>query len=119
MGNLWLKFRIWTKVIALFFLTIYAIFFIWNNGDQPAKVWLWFFSPAYETNLLWVMLVAFLIGVLGTILLRTMFKTLRQIRELRERTRTETLEREMAEMKTKAAKLQARPDPPAEGMSVE
>jgi len=50
----------------------------------------------------------FLGGVVVTVLLATTLRTLRQIRDLRSRSRTERLEREVADMKAKASMLRTR-----------
>ena len=113
MNNLWLKIRIWAKVIALTFVTIYLLTFIFKNSDEPAKFWYWFWKPDVETSILYFTLFVFGAGVLTTILVRMMFKTLRQVREMRNKARTERLEREVADMKAKAAMLQTKTATPA------
>ena len=72
-----------------------------------AGAWFWF-GREPDTSVLILVLCAFLLGVVGTILFRTTIKTLRQLRNLRDRTRSERLEREVAEMRTKAAMLRSR-----------
>ncbi len=107
MSSLWLKIWIWTKIAVFSLLTIYLLLFLYNNSDRTTHVWFWFRrDPEILTLLLAV--VAFLTGVLGTILVRTTFKTLRQIRDVRERSRSERLEREVTDMRTKAAMLKTR-----------
>ena len=87
MGNLWLKFRVWTKVIAFSFFLIYALAFTYFNYSQKVKFWVWFRTEP-ETSVLGLALLAFLVGVIGTVLVRTTLKTIGQINELRERSRT-------------------------------
>jgi hypothetical protein len=113
-GSLWLKIKVWTKVVVFFGLLAYAVLFIVMNSTRTVTPWFWF-GHAPETSVLILGLCAFFAGVIGTILLRTTFKTLRQIREMRERGRSDRLQREMEEMKAKAAKLRSRPtaDPDA------
>ena len=55
---------------------------------------------------------AFLFGVIVAILVRMMFKTIHQVRDMRNRSRTERLEREVADMKAKAAMLQTKTSAP-------
>ena len=50
-----------------------------------------------------------LVSVIFTILIGTAFRTLRQIREIRARSRSQKLEEEIREMKEKASMLQTRP----------
>jgi hypothetical protein len=107
MGNLWLKIKIWTKSLVFGALTIYGLLFIFNNSGQEVTFW-WWFKREYKTSMLVLIVATFAAGILGTLAVRMTFKTLRQIRELRERNRISTLERETAEMKAKAAMLQTR-----------
>jgi uncharacterized integral membrane protein len=109
MGSLWLKIKVWTKVVVFAFVTLYLLTFIFRNSDNPAKFWFWFWKPDLETSILYLVLFSFLAGVLLTLLVRTTWTTVRQIREVRQRARTEKLEREVADMKSKAAMLQTRP----------
>jgi hypothetical protein len=109
-GSLWLKIKVWTKVVVFFGLLSYSALFIVMNSARPVKPWFWFGHDP-DTSVLILVLCAFLTGVVGTILLRTTFKTLRQVREMRERGRTDRLQREMEQMKAKAAMLRSRPSP--------
>ena len=112
MGNLWLKIKIWTKVVIFAFLAFYILVFVVKNGDRQSKFWYWF-GRDYDVPLLFLVLFAFLSGALVTILLSTTFRTIRQIKELRSRSRADRLEREVADMKAKAAMLQTKPAQPA------
>jgi len=107
LGNLWLKIKVWTKVGIVFALFVYAVVFVYQNSSRTVTPWFWF-GREPNTSVLILVLCAFLLGVIGTILFRTTFKTLRQIRNLKERTRAERLEREVADMRTKAAMLRSR-----------
>jgi len=107
MGNLWLKIRIWTKVASFSFVLIYVLAFTYFNYAQKVKFWVWFRTEP-DTSVLGLALVAFLVGVIGTILVRTTLKTISQIKELRARTRTEKMERQMAAMQGKAGRLQTK-----------
>src|SRR6266550_584716 len=106
MGNLWLKIKIWTKVTAFALLTLAALVFLIQNVNKPVTLWLW---NDIQTTLLKVLLCTALISVIFTILLGTTFRTIRQIRELRARNRSVALEREVADMKAKAAMLKTKP----------
>jgi uncharacterized integral membrane protein len=107
LGNLWLKIKVWTKIAVAFALFVYGVIFVYQNSARPVKPWFWF-GREPDTSVLILVLCAFLLGVVGTILFRTTIKTLRQLRNLRDRTRSERLEREVAEMRTKAAMLRSR-----------
>ena len=107
MGNLWLKIKVWTKGIATALVAIYATLFIYNNSAD-ATVW-WWFNRKFQSSTLVLILIAFLAGVVSTILVRTMFTTMRQIRSLSDRSRSQRIERELADMKEKASRLQTKP----------
>ena len=111
MTNIWLKFRIWTKVVLFILVAIYALLFFINNTGKVVSPWI-FFGREPATPLLLLIFLTFAIGVIGTLLVRTTLKTIRQVRELRERSRSEKIERELADMKSKAAMLQTRREPP-------
>lgn len=104
MNGMWLKIRVWTKVTLFALMFLYVLIFIYQNSDKTAKFWYW---PRREPEwpVLFLVLGAFLTGVVGTVLLRTTFRTLRQIRDMRARSRSERLEREFTDMKNKAAML--------------
>jgi hypothetical protein len=107
MTNAWLKIRIWTKIVVFVLLAIYAIIFLIANSSKPVTVWIW---GTYTINLLPLIFFTFLFGVIATILVRTTFRTIKQIQELRGRARSERLQREVNEMKAKAGRLQTRPE---------
>lgn len=106
---MWLKIKVWTKAIVFGLVFLYALLFILNNGDRTAKFWYWF-GREPEWPVLYLVLGAFVTGIVVTVLLRTTFKTLRQIRELKSRSRAEKLQREVDSMKAKAATLRTRED---------
>jgi hypothetical protein len=108
MGNLWLKFRVWTKVTAFAFFLIYALAFTYFNYAQKVKFWVWYRTEP-DTSVLGLALVAFLVGVI--VLVRTTLKTVGQIKELRSRGRSEKMERQMAAMHAKAGRLQTKGEP--------
>src|SRR3954453_2079928 len=108
MQNLWLKIKIWTKITIAAAIVLYVLIFVLKNGDRKADFWFWF-GREYSGSLLSLVFFAFLIGGLVTILATTTFRTVRQIRELRARSRTAKLEDEVRDMRSKAAMLQTRP----------
>jgi uncharacterized integral membrane protein len=110
-GSLWLKIKVWTKLVLFALLTVYILTFIWKNIDPHVDLWVWYFRPPITLSVLLLALVSFLIGVMGTILSRTTIKTIRQIRQIQERSRAERMGREMEEMKAKAGMLRSRQAP--------
>jgi lysylphosphatidylglycerol synthetase-like protein (DUF2156 family) len=108
MNEIWLSIKAWTQRLLLAALVIYAGLYIYKKNDKPATFWFWF-NHEPSTTVFFLTSVAFLAGVVFTILAATALKTLKQIRELRHRGRQEKIERDINEMKTKAAMLQTRP----------
>jgi uncharacterized membrane protein YciS (DUF1049 family) len=107
MDNLWLKIKFWTKLSITGLVALYIAFFIGKNSDRTAKFWYWY-NRDYTISILVLAACSLLGGVIATLLIRTTFRTLRQFREMRSRSVTERLEREVADMKVKAAMLQTR-----------
>ena len=105
MANLWLKIKVGTKLAIFFILLIATLLFVFNNINKPITIWLW---NDYPTTLLKVLFFTVLVSVIFTILIGTAFRTVRQIREIRARSRSQKLEEEIREMKEKASMLQTR-----------
>ncbi len=108
MNEVWLSIKAWTQRLILAAVVVYAILYIYNNNDEPVKFWFWV-HRVHQTTVFLLTTGAFFAGVIVTILVSTALKTIRQIRDLRSRSRHEKLERDMEEMKAKAAMLQTRP----------
>ncbi|HEV2292812.1 MAG TPA: LapA family protein [Tepidisphaeraceae bacterium] len=107
MSSMWLKIKIWTKVVIFALVAVYLLIFVLKNNDRTVQFWYWY-NRAPEASVLLLVTLSFLFGVVVAVLVRMMFKTINQVREMRNRSRTERLEREVADMKTKAAMLQTR-----------
>ncbi len=111
MNNLWLKVKLWTKIAICAFVAIYLLVFIIKNNGEDVTFWYWY-KRQVQASILLLVAVAFLTGVLVAILTRMMFRTAKQISAMRNNARTEKLEREVADMKVKAAMLQTRGSSP-------
>jgi amino acid transporter len=118
MNNVWLKFKVWTKVVLVTLALVYVISFSVKNSEPQAKATFWYFynSPVMETQTLETStfkLVAgsFVAGILVTLLARTTFRTIAQIRELRARQAAEARDRDIEQIRSKAAMLRVKPDP--------
>jgi uncharacterized integral membrane protein len=107
MGNLWLKIRIWTKVVVVSLVVLYVILFTYKNAQEHVHLWYWF-NHVPETNLLLVVLCSFVAGVVGTILARATVRTIKQVQELQDRARSQKMDRDMADIRVKAAMLQTK-----------
>ena len=112
MANLWLKIRIWTKIIVVTAIVLYVILFTYKNAQFRVELWYWF-NHKPETNLLLVVLCTFLAGVIATLVARTTLKTIHQVQELQDRARTQKMGRDMADIRAKAAMLQTKAPAPA------
>jgi uncharacterized integral membrane protein len=108
MGNLWLKIKIWTKIILAGLLVIFALLFLFNNHGEPVHIWLF---KSINTSVLRLLFFTILFSVAGSFLIATAFRTLRQVRELKDRNRKTKDERDLAEMRAKAAMLQTKAAP--------
>src|SRR3954469_14319115 len=114
MTNAWLKIKIWFKLVLFGLIAIYILLFLLKNYDTTVTVWLWFGqNGTYTSSILALVFGVFVLSVIGTLLTSTIWRTVRQIREASQRSRAQKLERAIADMNAKAAKLQTRPDPAA------
>jgi hypothetical protein len=110
MAMTWTKIKLWTKVSVFGVVAIYLIAFILVNRNaeiDPALDFL--FKKHARPNALLVLLLTAIFSVFSWWLFKTVFKTLRQMREVKRRAHLERIEREHADMVAKAAKLQTRP----------
>lgn len=108
MNTLWLKIKVWTKVVVFSLLLLYGLLLIYNNSGEPVQVWIWF-GKTYKIPVLLLIIATLGVGVIGTLLVRTVVKTIRQLRDMRTRTEAEKHQRDLADMKSKAAMLKTRP----------
>jgi nitric oxide reductase large subunit len=114
MENLWLKIKIWTQILIFSVVVIYLGIFTYNNSDQPLTIWYWF-GHEFKTSALEMIPAMLLAGVLGTFVVRMTFRALKQISELKKRNAAARMQRDMADIKAKAAMLQTKPaTPPAD-----
>ena len=107
---MWLKFRVWSKVIIFAVIAIYLLVFFFKNTGEGKQVvlWYWFGYTSPQMSVLFFMVTAFLFGVITTLLVRTLLRTLSQLRELKRK----QLEKEAAAVVARAAKLRVREDRP-------
>ena len=109
MGNIWLKIKIWSKIVFVAVILIYLLIFVAKNSTETVKFWFWVNREPAQTSVLLFGLYAVLTGVVFTVLVSTTVRTFRQVRELRGKSRTDRLERNMAEMRAKAGMLRPKP----------
>jgi uncharacterized membrane protein YciS (DUF1049 family) len=108
MSNLWLRIKIWFKVTLVAAVFIYIILFTAKNSSKEVQFWYWF-NHQPEANLLFLVLCSFLAGIVVSLLIRTTFRTIRQISDLQQRARAQRMDRQIADIHTKAAMLQTKP----------
>jgi uncharacterized integral membrane protein len=112
MNNVWDKIKLWTKITICTIVSVYLLVFIIKNMGPDVTFWYWY-NRQIQASMLFLIACAFIAGVIMTVLARMMFRTARQISVMRNSARTEKLEREVADMKAKAAMLQTKAAPGA------
>jgi uncharacterized integral membrane protein len=107
MSNFWLKLKVWSKGTTIGLILLYVLVFIFKNNQQ-VTFW-WWYNREDQHSVLLLIAISFFAGIVSTILIRTTWRTIRQLRDLRERSRGQRMERELADMKDKAGRLQTKP----------
>jgi sterol desaturase/sphingolipid hydroxylase (fatty acid hydroxylase superfamily) len=110
MKDLWLKIKVWTKIIIVTLCLAFLLIFAFENANKGIKIWVWFDEPEVDTTVLKLIVYMFLAGVLGTLLARMTYRTIKQIKELQHRSATAQMQKDVAEMKAKASMLQTKPE---------
>jgi hypothetical protein len=110
MNSVWQKFLAIVKFVILGLLLVHVILFIILNMSAVVDTQVNLIYRKYDRpNFLLVMLLTSFLSIFGWWLFRISLKTLRQINDSKSRSRTLKLERDMAEIKSKAAMLQTNP----------
>jgi hypothetical protein len=103
---MWEKIKLWTRVAIFGALTLYLLIVVLMNWDKRLNGPLQLVFVTFESpRVLVVLLVTALVSLFGWWLTKAVYKTTRQFRSVRERSRTAKLEKEMAEMRAKAGML--------------
>jgi hypothetical protein len=106
---MWEKLKLYTKVTLFGAMALYVLTFVILNRERAVDGELkLIFTSFNRPSILLVLPVTAVLSIVAWWLIRTIFKTLRQFRTLRERSRTAKLEKEVADMKAKAGMLQTR-----------
>jgi hypothetical protein len=108
---MWEKLKLYTKMTLFGALALYILAFILMNKDRvvDTDLNLPLIANYHRPSVLLVLPITAILSIVAWSLIRTIFKTIRQFRALKERQRTAKLEKEVAEMRAKAEKLQTRP----------
>lgn len=110
MNGFWQKFLAIVKFVVLGLLLIHVLLFIVLNMSAVVDTQLNLIYRKYDRpNFLLVMLLTSVLSIFGWWLFRVSLRTIRQINDSNSRSRTLKLERDMAEIKSKAAMLQTDP----------
>lgn len=111
---MWEKFKLYTKMTVFGAMALYVLAFIFMNRERAVDGELkLIFTTFNRPSILLVLPITAVLSIIAWWLVRTIFKTVRQFRTLRERSRTAKLEKEVADMKAKAGMLQTREIPPS------
>lgn len=106
---MWEKLKLYTKVTIFGALALYVLAFIILNHERKVDGDLkLIFTSFNQPSILMVLPITGILSIFAWWLVRTIFKTMRQFRAMRERGRTAKLEKDLAEMKAKASMLQTR-----------
>ena len=108
MENLWLRIKIWTKIGIFSIAVLYLLIFVYNNSDQDLTIWFWF-GHEIKTSMLVLIPVVLLAGVIGTLVVRMALGALRQFRELQKKSAALKMQKDVEDLKKKAAAMQTRP----------
>jgi uncharacterized integral membrane protein len=117
MSDVWLKIKAWTKGIVFALVAVYVILFAYNNSGDTIKFW-WWFDHTREMSAFFLALTSFVAGALCAFLIGTTWRTMRQIRDAKAGRRLGRLERENADIRTKAGLLQPASAPAQGGVTV-
>ena len=102
--DFWTKVRIWTKLTIFGLLALFVLVFIYKNDSETANVWFMYY---YQTSVLRLLFFTFLFGIVTTLLLRMIYRTIKQIMEVRHRGQTQKLERDLADMRSQMEQQKA------------
>src|SRR5215216_2741667 len=90
---MWEKIKLWTRVVLFGALAIYLLIVITLNWNlQIDGVFSLMFVKYEKPRVLVVLLLTAVLSIFGWWLVRTIFKTVRQFRTMRQRNRTARLE---------------------------
>ncbi len=105
MNNLWLKIRVWTKIVTFSVIALYILLFAIKNLYTKTEIW-FFFGEGWtiQSSVLLLALGSFVLGIISWLLTRTIFRTLAQLREMKRK----RMEKEAVAIISRASKLRTR-----------
>ncbi len=103
--NIWLKIRVWSKIVFFSIIAVYILVFSINNLGTKTQLWVFFGADwTLQSSVLLLALGAFVLGVIATLLTRTILRTLTQLREMKRK----RMEKEAVAIISRASKLRTR-----------
>ena len=109
MSSIWQKLWFYTRITFLSLIGIFVIVFILLNLQAVIEPKVSLVFTSYDRpRLLVVLFLTSFLSILGWWLTWTIVRTVRQIRDGRDRAKVERLQREVDDMKLKAARLQTK-----------
>ncbi len=106
MSDAWLTIKVWAKGIVFGAVLLYSALFVYNNsGHDGVHFWWWFGHDKTTTSFL-LIATSFVTGAACMFFVETLVRTAWKLRAAGTVRRQLQLEREVAEMKAKAAMLQ-------------
>jgi len=113
MSNTWLKIKVWTKVSVFGLISLIVLIFLAKNWGTRVDID-FLFVDFKQSRLLIVLFLTAILSIFGWWIFKTIFKTVRQVRDVRRQAYIQRIEKEHAQMKEKAAKLQVKPEASAQ-----
>lgn len=111
MNSTWLKIKVWTKISVFGIISLLIVVVLSRNWDTRVSHLDFLFVKYENPRLLLVLFLTSIFSIFGWWIFKTVFKTIRQLRDVRRRAHLERIEKEHADMLAKAAKLQTKPEP--------
>ncbi|GIW76692.1 MAG: hypothetical protein KatS3mg104_1755 [Phycisphaerae bacterium] len=103
--NWWMKIKIWTKIGVFSIIAVYIFLFSIKNLGTKTELWI-FFGQGWtiESSVLLLAVGAFVCGIISTLMVRTILRTMSQLREMKRK----RAEKEAIAILNRAAKLRTR-----------
>jgi len=80
MNDTWFKIKVWTKLSLIGLAVLFAAIFSYENYSRSVVVW---FGSEHTMTVLELLVATFLLGAVATLLARPVYRTIRQIKQLK------------------------------------
>jgi hypothetical protein len=108
--DLWLKIKVWTKIVLFLLVVAYVACFSVFNLDESVNIWVWPGRISHP-GVISLVFYTLLAGIVGTLVFRMLFRTALQLRQIYKNKAAAQLQSDVSDLKTKAAMLQTKPAP--------